>query len=90
MTGAARPARIDLEVERLVLDDPGRSPAAAARLRALVEAEIGRLLAQETPDLPSRATPLAAAPLVALPRRADDQELASRLARAVVRALEEG
>jgi hypothetical protein len=87
MTG---PARFELEIDRLVLDGPGRSPAGAERLRALVEAEIGRLLAQETPDLPSRATPLATAPPVVLSARADDHDLAAGLARAVVRALGEG
>ena len=87
MTGAGRPSRVDLEIERLVLGEPGISPAGAERLRVLVEADVARLLARSALDLASHAAPNVVAPPVRLPGRPADHDLATRLARAIVHSI---
>ena len=80
---------VALEIERLVLHDPGMSGARAERLRGLVEAELERLLpgAAIGGSAPSVQVVAPAADGGSHP---DDHRLATRLARAVVAAIEEG
>jgi hypothetical protein len=87
MIGANRSSQVDLEVERLVVGDPGMSRARAERLRGLVETEVGRLLAGSAIDLRNGSTPLIVVPPVRLPERPTDHELAADLARAIVHSL---
>jgi hypothetical protein len=87
VNGAPPPPRVDLEIERLTLHGPALSPARAARLRTLLEAELARLLARSTLDLPARSTPLAVTPPLRLPARSGDRELAVALARTIVHNL---
>jgi hypothetical protein len=82
---------VDLEVERLVLHDPTMSGSRAERLRGLVESELARLLSGATID----AGASAALVRIMLPPtgsgpRSDDHQLATSLATAIVRAIEEG
>jgi hypothetical protein len=87
VNGAARPAQVELEIERLTLAASALSPARAARLRTLLEAELARLLAGSPLDLPAHATPLVVTPPLRLPGRPGDRELAVALARTIVHSL---
>jgi hypothetical protein len=82
---------VDLEVERLVLHDPTMSGARAERLRGLVESELARLLSGATIDTgASAASVRVVSPLAGSGSRPDDHQLATSLATAIVRAIEEG
>jgi hypothetical protein len=82
-----RPA-IHLEVDRLLLHDPAISGARAERMRELIETELTRLLVGASIDVRS-ATFLSVVAPAAAPHP-DDHQLATRLARAILRAVEEG
>jgi hypothetical protein len=87
-----RPSRpgVDLEVERLLLHDPIMSGARAERLRGLVESELARLLSGATIDARSATAVRVVFPAAGSGPHPDDHQLATSLARAIVRAIEEG
>jgi len=87
VNGAPSPPRVDLEIERLTLHGPAMTAARAERLRALLEAELARLLARSPLDLPTQSVPLAVTPPLRLPAGSGDRDLAVALARAIAHRL---
>jgi hypothetical protein len=80
---------VSLEIERLVLHDPGMSGARAERLRGLVEAELVRLLPGVAVGGSAESVQVVV-PAAGGGSHPDDDRLATRLARAIVAAIEEG
>jgi hypothetical protein len=90
MNGLPGRPGVDLEVERLLLHDPTMSGARAERLRGLIESELARLLPGATIDARSTTSLQVVSPVAGSVPPQDDHQLATSLARAIVRAIEEG